>query len=244
MSSIKVKIAQTDGSYFISSPNNDLPTNFNFSPQSTNFDWGGSSYVIENYKVDPSEDIINWNAGIELAYRYICLYPNETGYPNLGTEVSLNAAYQLYLILDGQKSMSGVVSSLGLSDTAVVDFSLIYSWSEFGASFNTADFKAIVGQLNVVEQQVRADADALADDCVAVTTGGQPFYWPAVIDSSGNVVLESKECSTQLCCEEYKPVYQLAKLQTESAPIFADANVSADTIVKKHIYKFVQSGGN
>jgi len=243
MSSIKVKIAQTDGSYFISSPNNDLPTNFDFSPQSTNFGWGGSNYVIENYKVDPSQDIINWNAGIELAYRYICLYPNETGYPNLGTELSLNAEYIPYLALDGQKSMNGVVSSLGLSDTAVVDFSLIYSWSEFGASFNTDDFKAIVGQLNVVGQQVADDADTLANDCVAIVAGG-PFTWPAVIDSSGNVVLEEKECSTQLCCQEYKPVYQLAKLQTESAPIFADANVSADTIVKKHIYKFVQSGGN
>lgn len=244
MSSIKVKIAQTEGSYFISSQNNDLPTNFNFKTQNTNFDWGGSGYSIENYKVDPSEDIINWNAGIELAYRYICLYPNETGYPNLGTEAALNSAYQLYLTMDGQKSMDGVVSSLSLSDTAIVDFSLIYSWSEFGASLNTDDFKAIDDQLNSVQQEVDNTSEALTSDCLAVTTGGGTFTWPAVIDSSGNVVLEAKDCSTELCCQEYKEVFQLAKLQTESAPIFAGVNVSADTITKKHIYKFVESVPN
>jgi len=244
MSSIKVKIAQTDGYYFISSPNNDSPITFAFNPQQTSFAWGGSNYVIQNYKVDPNEDIINWNAGIELAYRYICLYPNETGYPDLGPEVSLVGDYLLYLAIDGQKSMEGIVSSLGLSDTAVVDFSLIYSWSEFGASLNTADFKAIVEELNVVKAQVDDEATQLQTDCAQATTEGETFTWPAVIDGSGNVVLEAKECSTPACCEEYKTVFQLAKLQTESAAIFAGANVSAETITKKHIYKFVESGGN
>ena len=53
MSSIKVKIAVTDASYFISSPNNDLPTNFQYGPQTTSFEWGGQGYNIENYRVDP-----------------------------------------------------------------------------------------------------------------------------------------------------------------------------------------------
>ena len=205
---------------------------------------GGTGYEISTYKVIPSEDVVNWNAGIELAYRYICLYPKETGYPDIGTEAALNSAYQLYLTMDGQKSMDSVVSSLGLSDTAIVDFSLIYSWSEFGASLNTDEFKAIVGQLNTVLQEVNTEAEALSADCAAATAGGGTFTWPAVVDSSGNVVLEAKECSTELCCQEYKEVFQLAKLQTESATIFAGANVSADTITKKHIYKFVESGGN
>lgn len=239
MSSIKVKIAQTDGSYFISSPNNDLPTNFNFSPQSTSFDWGGTGYAIENYKVIPSEDIINWAAGIEMAYRYIALFPNETGYPDLG-----DVPYEPYLNIDGQKSMARIVEKLTLSDTAVADFSLIYSWSEFGASLNTDDFKAIIGQINTVQSEVEAAVEALTSDCLATTTGGGTFTWPAVVDSSGNVVLEAKECSTEACCQEYKEVYKQAKLQTETAAIFAAANVSAETITKKHIYKFVESGAS
>jgi len=237
MSSIKVKIAQTDASLFISTGDNSLPSNFDFQPQYTAFEWG-SPYQIENYKVIASQDIVNWNAGIEAAYRYICLYPNETGYPNLGAELSLNGDILPYLSMDGKKSMARVIEKLGLSDTAIADFSLIYSWAPNGASLNTDSFKAFVTELQDVTAQVSDESQAIESECLAVTTGGGDFEWPAVIDSNGNVVLEPKVCSTQECCQEYKEVWQLAKLQTEAKSVFATIGVSADTITKKHIYKF------
>jgi hypothetical protein len=244
MSSIKVNIAVTDGSYFISSPNNDLPTNVQYDPQKVDFEWGGQFYTIENYRVDPGEDIINWNAGIEMAYRYICLFPNKViGYPNLGTQLSLNADYLAYLAIDGQKSMARIIEKLSLSDTAVADFSLIYAWSEAGASLNTDSFKAIIGAVNTAAQQASADAEVRATECAEEVGLGNTYTWPAVEDSEGNVLFESTICATAECCSETKDAYQLAKQQQESEVIFSDAGISADDITKKHIYKFVQPAG-
>lgn len=244
MSSIKVNIAVTDGSYFISSPNNDLPTNVQYNPQEVEFEWGGQQYTIENYKVDPGEDIINWNAGIEMAYRYICLYPNKViGYPNLGTEISINAEYLAYLAIDGQKSMARIIEKLSLSDTAVADFSLIYAWSEAGASLNTDSFKAVIGEINVAANNAAADAEAKSTECAVAVDNGNTYTWPAVEDSEGNVLFESTICATAECCAETKDAYQLAKQQQASESIFSDAGVSADDITKKHIYKFVQPAG-
>jgi hypothetical protein len=245
MSSIKVNIAVTDGSYFISSPNNDLPTNVQYDPQQLSFEWGGLPYTIENYKVIPGEDIINWNAGIELAYRYICLFPNKViGYPDLGTQTSLSANFLLYLAIDGQKSMARIIEKLSLSDTAVADFSLIYAWSEAAASLNTASFKEIVGALTVAANQAEADAEVKATECAEAVSLGNTYTWPTVEDSEKNVLFESTICATAECCSETKDAYyQLAKQQQESEVIFSDAGISADDITKKHIYKFVQSGG-
>jgi len=244
MSSIKVTLAQTDGSYFISSANNDLPTEFSFNPERTSFIWGGVNYQIDNYKVDLSEPIVNWVSGIEMAYRFISLYPNETGYPDLGEEVSLNGDYSPYLILDGQKSMDPIVKKLTLSDTAVADFSLIYSWSVGAASLATDAFKALVGELNDERDQVQAEADQNEAQCVTETDLGNTYTWPEIVDSSGNVVFAAVTCDSSACCQATKDSWSLAKLQVVSAPIFASIGVSAETITKKHIYKFVQSGGN
>ncbi len=244
MSSIKVTIAQTDGSYFISSANNDLPTNFDFNPEFSRFEWGGASYQISNYKVDPNEPVVNWISGIEMAYRFISLYPNETGYPDLGEEVSINGDYAPYLTLDGQKSVAPIVEKLTLSDTAVADFSLIYSWSVGAASLATDAFKALVTELNAVRDQVQTEASQFETDCINAVANGNTFTWPQVVDSNGNVVFAAVTCDSNACCAATRDSYTLAKIKVESAPIFASIDVSAETITKKHIYKFVESGGN
>lgn len=244
MSSIKVNIAVTDGSYFISSPNNDLPTNVQYEPQTVNFEWGGQPHTIQNYKVIPGEDIINWNAGIEMAYRYICLFPNKViGYPDLGANLSLAGDFLPYLAIDGQKSMARIIEKLSLSDTAVADFSLIYAWSEAAASLNTASFKEIIGALNEAANNAGVDADTRATECAEAINNGNTYTWPTVEDSEGNVLFESTICAVNECCSETKDAYQLAKQQQVSEVIFSDAGVSADDITKKHIYKFVQAGG-
>jgi hypothetical protein len=244
MSSIKVKIAVTDASYFISSPNNDLPTNFQYGPQTTSFEWGGQGYNIENYRVDPQGlDLQNWNSAIEAAYRFIALYPNETGYPDLGTEASFDGEFAVYLAIDGSKSMESVVSTLGLSDTAIADFSLIYSWSETAASLSEPEYKDFVAELQTIQKFATDEADAAVAACAAAVAGGNSYTWNAVVDPNGVYSLPAKVCSTDECCTAYKPVYQLALLQTLGVEIFASVGISADTISKKHIYKFLQSGG-
>ncbi len=238
MSSIKVTIAQTDGSYFISSANNDLPTNVSFNPERTQFSWGGQNYAIDNYRVDPNESLVNWVAGIDIAYGYISLFPNETGYPDL------NANAAPYLALDGQKSMARIIEKLTLSDTAVADFSLIYSWSVGGASLSTDEFKAFSEQLEEAAAEAQDEGEQRQTECVAEITAGNTYTWPAVTDASGNIVFESVTCDSASCCEETKDAYVLAKTQVGQVSLYASIGVSAETITKKHIYKFADSGAS
>ena len=239
MSSIKVKLAQTDGSYFISSALNDLPSDFEFLPDQTNFEWGGVNYTVTNYKVN-NEDICNWQAGIQLAYLYISLFPAETGYPDLGLEVSLNTDILPYMAIDGSKSMSQIIKALSLSDDTTVDFDLIYSWSEQAASLNTDEFKAFDTALKDAGSEAEDEATQKETECTQEVTNVGTYTWEAVLDSNGNTILEAKICTSTECCSSYKQVWQLAKFQSLAEPIFAGIGVTADDITKKHIYKFTQ----
>lgn len=233
MSSIKVKLA-TGGEYYISSPANDLPANSNFSPQFSNFEWGGQNYEIQNYKVDANEDIVNWNAGIEMAYLYITLDPGAIGYPDLGSEITNNLDLVPYLTLDGKKSMGRVIQSLGASETEIVDFSLIYSWSTVGAGLTTDDFKVIVGELNTLRAESGAAANDEESNCQDAFAGGATSYtWP-----------DGFVCTSQQCCSDYKDQYQLSVFVPQALELLKTNGVTAEDITKKHIYKFTQGGGN
>lgn len=240
MSSIKVKIAE-GGSYFISSSGNDLPTSIDFTPQFTNFQWGGPSYEIANYKVDDSEDVVNWNSGIEMAYIYICLFPSETGYPNLGADVTNDIDLVSYLTLDGTESMSRVVKSLATSDTEIVDFSLIYSWSTIGGGLTTDDYKVIIGQVNTLRAESQSEATQAQQECADALANGDPSYtWP-----------DGFVCTSQECCEDHKSIYQaeIFRYGTDgisgAKALFDSVGVTPEDITKKHIYKFKgPQGGN
>ena len=173
-----------------------------------------------------------------MAYRYIALFPNETGYPDL----IANAVS--YLNIDGQKSMARIVEKLTLSDTAVADFSLIYSWSVGGGSLATDEFKAITEQLDEAASMAEDDGEQRNQECDEAIGQGNTYTWPAVTDASGNIVFESVTCDSASCCTETANAYIIAKTQVGSAAIFASVGVSAETITKKHIYKFVESNAN
>jgi len=239
MSSIKVKIAE-GGSYFISSAGNDLPTNLDFTPQRTDFTWGGQNQSIQNYKVDDSEDIVNWNSGIEMAYNYICLFPSETGYPNLGADITNSIDIVAYLTLDGTESMSRVVKSLATSDTEIVDFSLIYSWSTVGSGLTTDDYKVIIGQLNTLRAEAANAATTENQNCLDAFAGGATSYtWP-----------DGFVCTSTLCCEDHEPIYQSEVFrygtdgESGAKALFDSVGVTAEDITKKHIYKFKAPEGS
>lgn len=242
MSSIKVKIAVTDASYFISSPNNDLPTNFQYDPQKVQFEWGGQPYSIDNYRVDPqAPDLQNWNSAIEMAYRFISVFPNETGYPDLGPNMS--GEYIPYLSIDGSKSMARVVSTLGLSDTAIVDFSLIYSWSEAAASLSEPEYKDAVAEIQQIEQVVEDETAANATQCDEEVNNGSTYTWPAITDASGNVILAPIVCDSSECCSETSEIWKAERMKSLLATTFASIGVTAEDISKKHIYKFLEQSG-
>jgi len=232
MSSIKVKLA-TGGEYYISSPANDLPTNSTFSPQFSNFEWGGTNYEIANYKVDANEDIVNWNAGIEMAYLYITLDPGSLGYPDLGAEITNNIDLVPYLTLDGRESMGRVIQSLGASETEIVDFSLIYSWSTVGGGLTTDDFKVIVGELNTLRAQAATAASDEEQNCADALSGGDPSYtWP-----------DGFVCTSSQCCQDHKDQYQLFVFVPQALELLKINGITAEDITKKHIYKFASPSG-
>jgi len=231
MSSIKVNLTGGD-SYFIPT-GSFVPTNINATFDATEFEINGQSNTITNYIID-STDQRNWPMCLNYAYQMIALNPSEYGYPDLGINLSLkfeNDGALEYLKLDNSESMSRVIKSLQSSDTASVDFSLIYSWNESASNLSADDEKALSSAIEDVKTNIDAEVAALAEACEE----GLPYTWP-----------DGKVCTTVACCQSYADEYKLSQMQDpkgEIMQLYKDAGIDG-IIEKKHIYKFETSGGN
>ena len=231
MSSIKVNLTGGD-SYFIPT-GAFVPTNVVANFESTQFEINNESSTITNYIIGDT-DQRNWPLCLNYAYQMIALNPSEYGYPDLGVELSLkfeeDGALQ-YIKLDNGESMSRIIKSLQSSDTASVDFSLIYSWNESAANLSTDEDKALSTAIADAKAAIEDAVTALEEACVE----GLPYTWP-----------DGKICTSEECCQSYAKVYKLSLMQDPEGPImqlYKDAGIDG-IIEKKHIYKFAVSGGN
>ena len=231
MSSIKVNLTGGD-SYFIPT-GSFVPTNVNASFDATDFEINGQSHQITNYIVG-GNDQRNWPICLNYAYQMIALNPSEYGYPDLGINLSIkfeDEGAREYLKLDNGESMSRVIKSLQSSDTASVDFSLIYSWNESASDLSADEDKALSSAIADAKADIESQVEALKESCQE----GLPYTWP-----------DGKVCTTTACCESYADEYKLSLMQDPEGAImqlYKDAGIDG-IIEKKHIYKFETSGGN
>jgi len=188
------------------------------------------------YRVN-APDQMNWPGGLEMAYTFISIFPGECGYPNLGADITNNTEGQAYLNLDATESMGRISEGLAAADTAVVDFSLIYSWSNLGATLTESEISTIKDALDDAKALAATAAQQESTQCAdAFQNGATSFTWP-----NGYV------CTTEQCCSDYAPIYQAYVLRDELSKDgnpFSAVGIVADDIVKKHIYKFEPLGGN
>ena len=133
--------------------------------------------------------------------------------------------------------MGRISEGLAAADTAVVDFSLIYSWSNLGATLTESEISTIKDALDDAKALAATAAQQESTQCAdAFQNGATSFTWP-----NGYV------CTTEQCCSDYAPIYQAYVLRDELSKDgnpFSAVGIVADDIVKKHIYKFEPLGGN
>lgn len=232
MSSIRVT-TPTDATYFYSTTG-PLPSNVDGNYEAISFLMDGDNIEIPMYIVN-QPDQMNWPGALQMAYEFISVFPEECGYPNLGADATRNIDGKPYLKLDYSESMDRISQGLGASDTAVVDFSVITSWSNTGSTLSQAEIEGIAKALDEVKGIAAAAAQAESTNCAEAVNNGDAYTWP-----------DGFTCTTSQCCSDHAPIYEASVVKDELLKVdsaFNAIGIVASDIVKKHIYKFPQSGG-
>jgi len=233
MSSIRVT-TPTDATYFYSTTG-PLPSNVDGSYEAITFQMDGDSVAINMYVANPPDQSMNWPGALQMAYEFISVFPEECGYPNLGADATRNIDGKPYLLLDYSESMDRISQGLGASDTAVVDFSVITSWSNIGSTLSQDEISGIGKALDEVKMIAAAAAEEESTNCAEAVDSGEAYTWP-----------DGFTCTTSQCCSDHAPIYEAYVVKDELRKVdsaFNAIGIVASDIVKKHIYKFPQSGG-